>query len=245
MFDNVISWKTITEKNAVVQLGNKGQPLPAKNGRTFFNYTRSFDGQASNREIYDGVCQKTVQSFLKGTNGIIMTYGQTGSGKTYTMEGSYIDDEREGVLQMSARDIFQYIETCNETASVHVSVFELYNQEINDLIANESISSLQDPKTRMLVDLSEDIIPDFSSFLYLIDMINQRRKVRCTDMSQNSSRSHLIYKISFHNKSNDQSVDSTLFLVDLAGSDSSLRFVKKVKGGQQKQQNEANYINKR
>jgi centromeric protein E len=257
----VSSWTVLNDKNAVVQTANTGNPLPAKKGRTYFNYTKTFDGEASNGQVYDGICQKTVSALVQGINGTIIAYGQTGSGKSHTMQGG--NSSETGMIHMAALDIFNQIESCPQrTFVVCVSMFELYNQEINDLLSNETISSLQDPKTRMLVDASEKIVVDYASFVNLFDSCNEGRKLRNTDMNKKSSRSHTIYRITVESRpvtdsskeplNDDKMCRSTLYLVDLAGSDTSKGTMTKKSNmlnsnqkEEKKLQLEANHINKR
>ncbi len=256
MFDKSNVWQALSEKNAIVQTSETGAPLPAKVGRTYFNFTKTFDERASNKEIYDGVCQSTIKSFVSGVDGIVIAHGQTGSGKTFTMQGtgSTINSKiHGGMIQMSAFDIFTHISSCPQCVfTVRVSIFELYKQEICDLLSNQVISSRLDPKTKCLVDATERVVTDYKDFIDLLSLTNERRQVRRTEMNENSSRSHVLYRISLERK-NDIAASSeerkqfkpfisTLYLVDLAGTDSSMRFASKVKGDQQK---EANSINKR
>ena len=252
---NVSSWKAIKHEHSIIQTTYDGVPLPAKAGRTIFNYTRTFDGISSNGQIYDAVCEKTVDSFSKGVNGIIIAYGQTGSGKTFTMEGgeSGMDGRiDEGIIEMTAADIFKNIEDCpDRTYIVQVSMFEMHDKEIRDLLVNQNISSRLDPKTKQLVDTCKRTVTDYIEFMELISLGNERRKVRKTDMNYESSRSHRIVSITLESRTerylskeqnNAKTFKSTLYLVDLAGSSSSLRSESRAQGSQQM---EANQINKR
>jgi DNA replication protein DnaC len=67
---------------------------------------------------------------IDGYNGCIFVYGQTGSGKTHTMIG-----EDNGIMQRSFRELFIRLNAMNaESFSVSCSYFELYNEQILDLI---------------------------------------------------------------------------------------------------------------
>ncbi len=249
-------WRAIQSKNVVVQTTKTGVPLSAKNGKTYFTFTKSFDVHSSNKEVYTNICQNTVNCFLRGINGAIIVYGQSASGKTFTSFGSesnlqgmrnmgmnYI--EQNGVIQMAAMDIFEHVRktSCHQNIAIFMSMFEIYNQDTNDLLTNATISSRQDPKTRMLVDAHEKQVSNFNDFITLLDIGNQNRKVRKTDLNNNSSRSHVIVKLTMEAKAaNGNPIRSHIVMIDLAGSDSSLRNKGKVES---QQQNEANYINKR
>lgn len=242
-------WRAIQSKNAVVQTTKTGVPLTSKNGKTHFTFTKSFDVHSSNREVYTNICQNTVNCFLRGINGAIIVYGQSASGKTFTMQGmrkmGMNNIEQKGVIQMAAMDIFEHVRkrSCQQNISIFMSMFEVYNQDTNDLFTNATISSRQDPKTRMLVDAHEKQVSNFNDFITLLDIGNQNRKVRKTDLNDNSSRSHVIVKLTMEAiAANGKPIRSHIFMIDLAGSDSSLRNKEKVES---QQQNEANYINKR
>ena len=94
-------------------------------------------------------------------------------------------------------DIFHHISNGHEFSfTVRVSVFELYKEEVYDLLSGKVISSRQDPKTRHLIDVTEKRVADYKSFVQLVSEANEGRKVRETNMNKNSSRSHVFYKIS-------------------------------------------------
>jgi kinesin family member C2/C3 len=74
---------------------------------------------------------------LDGFNVCIFAYGQTGTGKTFTMEG--IEDAR-GVNYRTLEEFFRII---NEREGlfqyeITVSVLEVYNEQIHDLLMAES-----------------------------------------------------------------------------------------------------------
>lgn len=73
-----------------------------------------------------------ISSAKKGYNSCIFAYGQTGSGKTYTMTGT---DCEHGLIQ---RCMIQLIKVLSgfESFELKMSYFEIYNEQINDLLAN-------------------------------------------------------------------------------------------------------------
>lgn len=241
------NWKAIPDKNIVVQTNFEGVPLPSKNGKTRFQYAHTYDGDATNQEIYHNVCQSTVQSFLHGINGTIITYGQTGSGKTFTMNGGDKTEiiVQQGIIQMAASDVFNHVQSFPPNhLKIYVSVFELYKLDINDLLTNETVSSRQNPDTKLLIDISKHHVHDFSIFTELVKLGNERRKVRSTQMNESSSRSHVVTGLTlvYLGPDNKKKNSSTLYFVDLAGSDISQRKNSRV---DRMQLNETNHINKR
>eukprot|EP00483_Globobulimina_turgida_P005707 UN05717 len=74
-----------------------------------------------------------IQSVMDGYNVSIFAYGQTGSGKTYTMEGP---SSNPGVNLRALKHLFKIMEerTPQFQYKIKLSIFEIYNEKINDLI---------------------------------------------------------------------------------------------------------------
>ena len=79
-----------------------------------------------------------IESVLEGYNGTIFAYGQTGTGKTFTMEGVKTEEELKGIIPRTFEHIINAINgTPNVQFLVKVSMLELYNEEIADLLSRE------------------------------------------------------------------------------------------------------------
>lgn len=80
-----------------------------------------------------------VVSVLDGYNVCIFAYGQTGTGKTFTMEGT---EENRGVNYRTLEELFKIAKERKETFSfnISVSVLEVYNEQIRDLLATSPSS---------------------------------------------------------------------------------------------------------
>lgn len=80
-----------------------------------------------------------VTSVLDGYNVCIFAYGQTGTGKTFTMEGTEKD---RGVNYRTLEELFQIARERKETVTydISVSVLEVYNEQIRDLLATSPSS---------------------------------------------------------------------------------------------------------
>lgn len=78
-----------------------------------------------------------VVSVLDGYNVCIFAYGQTGTGKTFTMEGTV---ENRGVNYRTLEELFKVSKERSETFiySISVSVLEVYNEQIRDLLDTSS-----------------------------------------------------------------------------------------------------------
>jgi kinesin family protein C2/C3 len=80
-----------------------------------------------------------VTSVLDGYNVCIFAYGQTGTGKTFTMEGT---DRNRGVNYRTLEELFKIAEERKDsvTYNISVSVLEVYNEQIRDLLATSPSS---------------------------------------------------------------------------------------------------------
>lgn len=80
-----------------------------------------------------------VISVLDGYNVCIFAYGQTGTGKTFTMEGT---EQNRGVNYRTLEQLFKTAKERSETFThdISVSVLEVYNEQIRDLLATSQAS---------------------------------------------------------------------------------------------------------
>lgn len=80
-----------------------------------------------------------VTSVLDGYNVCIFAYGQTGTGKTFTMEGT---EQNRGVNYRTLELLFNIAKERSETFTYNlsVSVLEVYNEQIRDLLATSPTS---------------------------------------------------------------------------------------------------------
>lgn len=80
-----------------------------------------------------------VISVLDGYNVCIFAYGQTGTGKTFTMEGT---EQSRGVNYRTLEQLFEIANERSETFTynISVSVLEVYNEQIRDLLATSPTS---------------------------------------------------------------------------------------------------------
>lgn len=80
-----------------------------------------------------------VISVLDGYNVCIFAYGQTGTGKTFTMEGT---EQNRGVNYRTLEQLFKTASERSDTFTydISVSVLEVYNEQIRDLLATSPAS---------------------------------------------------------------------------------------------------------
>ena len=130
-----------TEKSVRVLGGGRGVSCQLDEHQQLeFQYGKVFDEHSTNQDVYESIAAPLVTSALDGVHGSILCYGQTGSGKTFTMmgrDGIYSQGEDAGIVPRIFADIFEHISVSDKNEfdfEVRVSAFEIYNDEIYDLI---------------------------------------------------------------------------------------------------------------
>jgi hypothetical protein len=162
---------------------------------------------------------------LQGYNGTIFAYGQTGSGKSYTMLGSLLEDENEGIIPRGVRQIFSSIESDDNEIefTLKVSMLEIYKETLRDLLEIQS-SALQIkecPRRGVYVKgLTEVCVMTQHEVIDLLCLGQQLRTVASTRLNNSSSRSHFLFFLEVTQRlTNDSEKKGILNLVDLAGSE--------------------------
>uniref|UniRef100_H3B776 Kinesin-like protein n=1 Tax=Latimeria chalumnae TaxID=7897 RepID=H3B776_LATCH len=133
----------IDEETVCVKYRRPGHPPMNKK----FEFERVYRPEDQQESVFNEVCP-LLTSLLDGYNVCIMAYGQTGSGKTHTMLGPHFEDEvtldtepqpEEGIIPRAMRELFRLLsEKPSGSHLVSVSVVEVYNNEIFDLLAKDS-----------------------------------------------------------------------------------------------------------
>ena len=102
-----------------------------------FNYTRVFQPDTDQVEVYEEVMVPILDDVMSGINAAVMCYGQTSSGKTYTMEGDLNHPVRQGIVPRAMRDLFMRMAEAPAelTFDVFCSYIEIYQEKIYDLLA--------------------------------------------------------------------------------------------------------------
>ncbi len=81
---------------------------------------------------------------MEGYNGTVFAYGQTGCGKSFTMQGIKDPATQRGIIPRSFEHIFEAIDSSeNMKYLVHASYLEIYNEEIRDLLGQDTKKKLQ------------------------------------------------------------------------------------------------------
>eukprot|EP00928_Gymnodinium_smaydae_P054007 TRINITY_DN3785_c0_g1_i1.p1 TRINITY_DN3785_c0_g1~~TRINITY_DN3785_c0_g1_i1.p1 ORF type:complete len:679 (+),score=126.98 TRINITY_DN3785_c0_g1_i1:144-2039(+) len=215
-----------------------------------FTFDRVFSWNSSQREVYDFAARPVIEAVLEGFNGTVFAYGQTASGKTHTMEGSEdcagdAESSERGVIPRMVASIFDGISDANESTQfvLMVSVFEIYNENIKDLLNpnNESLKIREDPVRGIYVEnLVELSVGSDEEINEIMQAGRFNRAHAVTNMNEHSSRSHLVVTLTVEQKNlTDRSVKvGKLHLVDLAGSEKVAKT-----GASGKRLDEAKHIN--
>ncbi|XP_017604961.1 kinesin-like protein KIN-14R [Gossypium arboreum] len=166
-----------------------------------------------------------VTSVLDGYNVCIFAYGQTGTGKTFTMEGT---GQNRGVNYRTLEQLFKLIEERKEisTFSISVSVLEVYNEQIRDLLATEPASKRLGIRQASegfhhVPGIVEAKVENIKEVWNVLQAGNNARAIGSNNVNEHSSRSHcmLCILVKAKNLITGECTKSKLWLVDLAGSE--------------------------
>lgn len=178
-----------------------------------FEFERVYSPAEGQESVFDEV-QPMMTSLLDGYNICIMAYGQTGSGKTHTMLGSHKNEDYhlraephkdEGVIPRATRELFRLIkEKPPGTHNVEVSVVEIYNNDIRDLLSG-------DPNAKHDITTGSDgslNVPSLTSkpvervvdVMSLVQFGLRTRRETATMVHEHSSRSHLVVTLTVNSQ---------------------------------------------
>lgn len=219
-----------------------------------FQYDHIFDQYDNEEDIYLQVAEPVINECLLGFNGTIFAYGMTGSGKTHSMQSLVHKSiekifTKQGELSSSSSssspDIFNH---GNQVQHVKVSLMEIYNEKLIDLLSTEQASPSSNGRKSSLmsnrstsdffnkyedlrivedatfgvkvVNLKEMTTYNAQELIDIIQLGEKSRKIDSTDYNERSSRSHLIIqlKVALINANNEECV-SVVNFCDLAGSE--------------------------
>jgi len=191
-------------------------------GKRNFDFDNVFLPGTVQEEVFRCV-NPLIDSILDGYNVCIFAYGQTGSGKTYTMEGP---PEDPGISLRAVKAVFEQIDRRKDEheAEVHLSMFEVYNEELKDLLdpKKKAMNMTMDKEEGLVISgLAKVAVHSDAEVSAAVQGGQRNRAVAATDMNAHSSRSHLILRLylKLKDKTTGDTAFSKLSLVDLAGSE--------------------------
>mmetsp|Transcript_31054 Transcript_31054/g.71031 ORF Transcript_31054/g.71031 Transcript_31054/m.71031 type:complete len:686 (+) Transcript_31054:59-2116(+) len=188
-----------------------------------WQFNEVFDENSTQELVFSSI-RDLVVSTIDGYNVCIFAYGQTGSGKTHSMQGT---PEKPGIYMRTFTHLFEVAkERKDRKVQLKVSIVEIYNDEIKDLL------SIEDERKKLQVrqgkegrqvevpGLTTQPVTNAQEVQDLLDLGQKNRSVAATDMNAHSSRSHLLVQIHGYMKPVEgKPIYSTITLVDLAGSE--------------------------
>ncbi|KAL0967810.1 hypothetical protein UPYG_G00257390 [Umbra pygmaea] len=205
--------QAVNDDTVVVNCARMGNPGLNK----MFEFERVHGPEDSQDAVFEEV-KPLLTSLLDGYNVCIMAYGQTGSGKTHTMIGSQTEDPtgppreaQQGIIPKATTELFRLIaEKPPDSHLVEVSVVEVYNNEVLDLLAkDEDGVCIGDKRDVITTSTGTSEVPSLSYVLVrsaadVMQLISSvlRLRARCpTLVHRDSSRSHLIVTLTVSSKS--------------------------------------------
>ncbi|GIL95338.1 hypothetical protein Vretimale_1382 [Volvox reticuliferus] len=219
----IFAWRI--DGNSIVQLDSSNRDVD-RTKDTKYVLDHVFGPDWTTEKIYEVTTQELIHKMVNGFNSTVFAYGQTSSGKTHTMRGTH---DSPGIIPLAVTEAFRLIEA-NESREylIRVSYMEIYNEDINDLLAPENIKLpiKEGPYGPYVCGLREDIVISPEQVLELLTTGEANRHIGSTKMNEKSSRSHTIFRMVVESRAVDAESDdagavlvSALSLVDLAGSE--------------------------
>ncbi|KAF2620267.1 hypothetical protein F2Q68_00042073, partial [Brassica cretica] len=198
--------------------------VTGNNSKKSFKFDRVYTPKNGQVDVFADASPMVV-SVLDGYNVCIFAYGQTGTGKTFTMEGT---PQNRGVNYRTVEQLFEIANERRETISynISVSVLEVYNEQIRDLLATSPASKKLEIKqsfdgSHHVPGLVEAKVENINEVWNVLQAGSNARAVGSNNVNEHSSRSHCMLSIMVKAKNlmNGDCTKSTLWLVDLAGSE--------------------------
>lgn len=187
-----------------------------------FVLDKVFKPDSTQEQVFEEV-KSLIVSCIDGYNVCLFAYGQTGSGKTFTMEGS---QSNPGINQRAITLLFEETRDrgVNWQFTINVSVIEIYNEMLRDLLGEDPSQKLEirkGPSGLFVPGLTEKEVKTVEDVNEIFATGKTRRTTATTDMNAHSSRSHALLCVTVigENQITGQRTTGKLNLVDLAGSE--------------------------
>ncbi|XP_036294449.1 kinesin-like protein KIF11 isoform X1 [Pipistrellus kuhlii] len=214
--------------------------LADKSSRKTYTFDMVFGASTKQIDVYRSIVCPILDEVIMGYNCTIFAYGQTGTGKTFTMEGerspneeyTWEEDPLAGIIPRTLHQIFEKLTANGTEFSVKVSLLEIYNEELFDLLnpssdVSERLQMFDDPRNKrgvIIKGLEEITVHNKDEVYQILEKGAAKRTTAATLMNAYSSRSHSVFSVTIHMK--ETTIDGEelvkigkLNLVDLAGSE--------------------------
>lgn len=188
---------------------------------------------ADQMTVFNDLGVEVLNNAWNGYHVCLFAYGQTGAGKSYSIVGY---GANKGIIPIACEEIFTRIRQPQPKKvefQVEVSMLEIYNEQVQDLLVPPStrekggLKVRENPKTGVYVEnLKKVVVNSYQDISNWLDKGNEHRTVGATQMNATSSRAHTVLTISFTQIFYDDATgkplnrkQSDINLVDLAGSE--------------------------
>jgi len=205
-----------------------------------FRYDHSFwshneiDSHFANQEtVFRCMGKPLLSRAFEGYNCCLFAYGQTGSGKSYTMMGERGDKDSRGIIPRFSEEMWNRIATRPDVdAKVEISYFEIYAEQIYDLLVPASKNDKAKLKVRehpvmgpYVENLKVYPALSYQDIEGYMTLGSKYRATASTNMNATSSRSHAVFIINLTQTLTEHGEEHTkvsrINLIDLAGSERS------------------------
>lgn len=217
------------ESSLAYKTGDRGQT---------YSFSQVFPDSTDQQAYFEGTAAPLVADLLRNPahNSVMMAYGITAAGKTYTLEGT---KSQPGVVPRALSALFEGLQSHVEPLTVRISYFEVYNEQLYDLMEDAPVAwprerpqlkLKEDSKGRVFVQgLTEVEVNSAEEALAAFKKGAKQRQRAETGLNQGSSRSHSIFTISLCQHSEVEEEEDTggekkaltrlgrMAFVDLAG----------------------------
>ena len=222
--------KTLNINSSILEKLNVGNNLKLINS---YKFSKIFDENSTQEEVFQETCQPLIEDLIQNQkSGLIFTYGMTNAGKTFTVIGS---SEKPGILPRALKNLLEIKNSENNLKNIFYCNFvEIYNEEVFDLLSDDPTGKNKFYKKKLnikenlnsifyLQEVTYAKLENLESFNTILNKGINKKVHSSTNLNQNSSRSHTIFKI-IVTKNENQKFDSndeliSLSVVDLAGSE--------------------------
>lgn len=181
-------------------------------------------------KVYEELGHELLLNAVRGYHCCIFAYGQTGSGKSYSIFGY---GPNKGIVPIICDRMFdgtQLVKDDKRDFTVNISMLEIYNEKIQDLLIEPKsrpkygLKVHENPKLGVFVKgLSKIPVNSYKEIEQVIETGNKNKTIGSTLMNATSSRSHTIIRVEVHQKEKGliKTIErfSCINLVDLAGSE--------------------------
>ncbi|KAI9165073.1 hypothetical protein LWI28_007104 [Acer negundo] len=167
--------------------------LTSSSTKKIFKFDRVYTPKDDQVDVFADASPMVI-SVLDGYNVCIFAYGQTGTGKTFTMEGTV---QNRGVNYRTLEQLFEISKERSETFTynISVSVLEVYNEQIRDLLATSPASKKLEIKQSSegchhVPGIVEAKVDSIREVWNVLQAGSNARSVGSNNVNEHSSRSH-------------------------------------------------------